>query len=316
MAVPIAGWYADPQDPTKMRWWDGDAWTGHVRPHPALTPPQQPPVTPALVPAAAPAVAPALAPTATPAVAPAAAPTAVAPAATTTTESGMSIGRALLPPLPSKSSAADDPERATALLEQQRHSSPIVAAIMAGVVLVLVVLGVVLFMNGTFDRVLGGQSERVASSDAVQVAEGDGYSIEVPKAWTAVDLPPEAKLDAAFGRVDGVGVAIAVGHDVGNTSNLADPAVRAAAFDTLGRVQTAAVPGAAVVSRAAATLNGEPAEVIILEGTDGDGVRARIWEIGAVHDGSIYLLMFAGPADVATADEPAFQEIASSLRFT
>jgi Protein of unknown function (DUF2510) len=27
-----ANWYADPQDALKLRWWDGQAWTGHTRP--------------------------------------------------------------------------------------------------------------------------------------------------------------------------------------------------------------------------------------------------------------------------------------------
>ncbi len=28
-AGPPAGWYADPADPTRWRWWDGIAWTAH-----------------------------------------------------------------------------------------------------------------------------------------------------------------------------------------------------------------------------------------------------------------------------------------------
>lgn len=35
-ALPPAGWYPDPRDPSSRRWWDGLAWTGHVRtPEPA-----------------------------------------------------------------------------------------------------------------------------------------------------------------------------------------------------------------------------------------------------------------------------------------
>lgn len=29
-AVPAAGWYPDPADPTRHRWWDGTAWTDHT----------------------------------------------------------------------------------------------------------------------------------------------------------------------------------------------------------------------------------------------------------------------------------------------
>jgi hypothetical protein len=31
-AQPPAGWYADPQDATQQRYWDGTAWTGHTAP--------------------------------------------------------------------------------------------------------------------------------------------------------------------------------------------------------------------------------------------------------------------------------------------
>ncbi|WP_191278877.1 DUF2510 domain-containing protein [Nocardioides flavus (ex Wang et al. 2016)] len=26
------GWYADPQDASRLRWWDGERWTGHTHP--------------------------------------------------------------------------------------------------------------------------------------------------------------------------------------------------------------------------------------------------------------------------------------------
>jgi hypothetical protein len=30
--TPGPGWFADPQDPTTLRWWDGQAWTAHTQP--------------------------------------------------------------------------------------------------------------------------------------------------------------------------------------------------------------------------------------------------------------------------------------------
>jgi hypothetical protein len=27
---PAQGWYPDPNDPSKLRWWDGSAWTDHT----------------------------------------------------------------------------------------------------------------------------------------------------------------------------------------------------------------------------------------------------------------------------------------------
>jgi hypothetical protein len=31
MSLPAAAWYADPHDPTQIRWWDGNVWSEHVR---------------------------------------------------------------------------------------------------------------------------------------------------------------------------------------------------------------------------------------------------------------------------------------------
>lgn len=36
MANPQQGWYPDPQDPQKVRWWDGKNWTEHTQLHPHL----------------------------------------------------------------------------------------------------------------------------------------------------------------------------------------------------------------------------------------------------------------------------------------
>ncbi|WP_286900027.1 DUF2510 domain-containing protein [Thermocrispum sp.] len=32
--TPLPGWYTDSTNPALVRWWDGAAWTEHVRPHP------------------------------------------------------------------------------------------------------------------------------------------------------------------------------------------------------------------------------------------------------------------------------------------
>lgn len=47
MSTP-AGWYADPTDPSRTRWWDGAQWTEHTAPLPAPTP--EPAAAPALAP--------------------------------------------------------------------------------------------------------------------------------------------------------------------------------------------------------------------------------------------------------------------------
>ena len=30
--APAAGWYPDPAEPGRSRWWSGEAWTDHVQP--------------------------------------------------------------------------------------------------------------------------------------------------------------------------------------------------------------------------------------------------------------------------------------------
>src|SRR5919197_4452911 len=36
-----AGWYDDPQDPSQQRYWDGVAWSGHLRPRQQAQPTAQ-----------------------------------------------------------------------------------------------------------------------------------------------------------------------------------------------------------------------------------------------------------------------------------
>src|SRR5258707_4620330 len=36
--TPGPGWFADPQDPTMLRWWDGQAWTAQTQPTAASFP--------------------------------------------------------------------------------------------------------------------------------------------------------------------------------------------------------------------------------------------------------------------------------------
>lgn len=43
-AAPAAGWFADPHDPSRLRWWDGATWTAHV--HPPIVEAPVAPVTP------------------------------------------------------------------------------------------------------------------------------------------------------------------------------------------------------------------------------------------------------------------------------
>jgi hypothetical protein len=36
VTLPAAGWFPDPQDRTKLRWWDGRTWAGSTKPAPRV----------------------------------------------------------------------------------------------------------------------------------------------------------------------------------------------------------------------------------------------------------------------------------------
>ncbi len=40
--APTASWYTDPQDPSRERYWDGAAWSAHVRPRQSASDPYAP----------------------------------------------------------------------------------------------------------------------------------------------------------------------------------------------------------------------------------------------------------------------------------
>jgi hypothetical protein len=50
-ALPVAGWYPDPERDTQDRWWDGTAWSDHRRPREAPAGTVAAPPAPAYVPA-------------------------------------------------------------------------------------------------------------------------------------------------------------------------------------------------------------------------------------------------------------------------
>ncbi|WP_181429284.1 DUF2510 domain-containing protein [Curtobacterium sp. MCSS17_008] len=45
MTLPAAGWFPDPQDAHRLRWWDGHAWGGATR----VLPERQEPVVPVVI---------------------------------------------------------------------------------------------------------------------------------------------------------------------------------------------------------------------------------------------------------------------------
>ena len=54
-SLPAAGWYPDPADSSRIRWWDGQTWTQHVAVADGGTTPATPQTAPAPAPVPAPA---------------------------------------------------------------------------------------------------------------------------------------------------------------------------------------------------------------------------------------------------------------------
>jgi Protein of unknown function (DUF2510) len=172
---PQPAWYADPQDGSRIRWWDGVAWTHHVTAHPAATAPAR---EPAMAMASA------------------------APAYAVDTVADLggapSVGAARLPPLPPPPSAVkvEAEGRASGGVGSSNPTRSLLRAVI--VVAVLVAMAVGVYASGVVDTLIGGggSSAREPSSAAVNVYNGDRYSFEVPITWsrwqdTGVSLLPE-----------------------------------------------------------------------------------------------------------------------------
>ena len=335
------GWYPDPQDPARVRWWDGE-WTEHVRdpqqssvatlapaaPYatpesfdeppgapaalslslsPSLAPPPPPPP-----PAPAPSVAcrhrrsarrlrPSLGP----------APSAALDLATVTPPRPVSSGAALLPPLPG---ATPPPPPEAPVVEQKpkkerKPRSPIT------VVIIVLGIGLALFAALWFGGIIKPKADApVASNPDAQVYEGPGYTIEVPKDWTQSSVEPPTNVDVIFSVPSGA--QFAIGSAEGNPTALEGDAELQAAFDTVVRVQRAAYPEVQVVSQEPATLAGAPGQRVTLEGPSPAGTPVRVVELAAVRDGKIIFLVLEGPPDVVAASTPAFDAAVATFAFT
>jgi len=332
------GWYPDPHDPSRVRWWDGE-WTEHVRdretalaavsqpagaaagaqPEPVSVASNAPQSTATAAPPQSSATIAPPQPTATMAprvpMPPARSPSAPAPPS-----APVSIGQALLPPLATEPSTTTlSAESTTTEAPDDSGSGDTARAGRSPIRIAIAVLAVALaaFAALWAAGVVKSDDAKPVSSAPGQVAfDGPGYALALPQEWqaTGTDLP--ANVDAAY-TVPG-GAQVTVGSVKGDAAAAIaenDAVARQAAFDTLVRLQQAVYPDVAVVSREPATLAGAPGERIILEGPGPAGTPVRLVELVALHDGMIVFLGLEGAPDAVTAAQPAFDNTAASFRF-
>jgi hypothetical protein len=324
------GWYPDPPDPARVRWWDGE-WTEHVRdPQPAsvatLAPaapyaspesfdePAAPPAALTLAPPPPPPPAPP-APPAPPGPAPIAPPPPLPSAAldleTVMPPRPVSSGAALLPPLPGATppSSPQAPVAEQQPKKERKPRSPITVAI------IVLGIGLALFAALWFGGIISPKSDTpVASNPDAVVYEGPGYTVEVPKDWPQSSADPAPNTDVTFAVPSGA--AVTIGGAQGNAAALQGDAALQSVVDTVVRVQQAVYPDVQVVSQEPATLGGVPAQRVTLEGSAPDGTPVRVVELAALRDGRIVFLGVEGPPDVVAAATPAFDAAVASFAFT
>ncbi len=319
------GWYPDPQDPARVRWWDGE-WTEHVRDPQqasvATLAPAAPYATPesfdeppgasaALSLSLAPSVAPPPPPPPpAPLAPPEPAPSAALDLATVTPPRPVSSGAALLPPLPG-AKPPPSPEAPVAEQKPKKERKP-----RSPITVVIIVLGIALALFAAlwFGGIIKPKDAPVASNPDAQVYEGPGYNIEVPKDWTQSSVEPPRNVDVIFSVPSGA--QFAIGSAEGNPTALEGDAELQAAFDTVVRVQRAVYPEVQVVGQEPATLAGAPGQRVTLEGPSPAGTPVRVVELAAVRDGKIIFLVLEGPPDVVAASTPAFDAAVATFAFT
>ena len=274
------GWYPDPQDPARVRWWDGE-WTEHVRDPQqssvATLAPAAPYATPESFdePPGAPAalslsLSPSLAPPPPPASgSDRAARTGTGSAAQARRSARASSARAVgtgavgrarprdgdaaAPGVERRSAAAaaaggdapPPPEAPVAEQKPKKERKP-----RSPITVVNIVLGIclALFAALWFGGIIKPKADApVASNPDAQVYEGPGYTIEVPKDWTQSSVEPPTNVDVIFSVPSGA--QFAIGSAEGNPTALEGDAELQAAFDTVVRVQRAAYPEVQVVAR-------------------------------------------------------------------
>jgi hypothetical protein len=318
MSTPIAAWYADPEEPSRVRWWDGESWTDWCRQRPVESGARTPdaPAWPASVPESASVPETPVSVPETPVIsdgyshraAPQAMPT-----------GGISIGASLLPPLESPTPPSAPPPGMSAPPTMPRGGSSRGGALRAFLIIPVVValcgLGFALYSRGTFDGLVGGSS-RQPSKDGVTVYAGEGYSVEVPSDWT--EGPTTADGDIAFLAPTEDVVQITSSHAESVAEiDLSNPATRTEMFDVLIRIMQAVRPDVQVLTRTPTDVAGAPGVKLTVAGTQPVTAQPFLSTVYLfVNDGRFFMIELTSAesgADAAVASE--FEKIVASFRF-
>jgi hypothetical protein len=231
----------------------------------------------------------------------------------------LSIGARLLPPLPEKAEPAFALDPAPAPAPTRSKLGLTLAKPTRSVTLTVIValIAIVAIGGGVYaSGLLDSAPSRAASSDSVRVYEGDGYSVEVPNDWQEASGVEQPNVDAVFVAPNGAQLQL-VRAEEGDTEISADEVTQAreVAFEVMVRVQLALMPGGSVISRDDATLGGETAERITLQGPGLGGVPYRVVEQGALRDSGLYLVAVGGTPVVVDAALAQFDQVVASFQF-
>jgi hypothetical protein len=235
----------------------------------------------------------------------------------TDTRGAPSIGASRLPPLPSATPPGGRfAEQPSSIFDPEKSapSKPLRIALLAGVVVVATILGVGAYTTGVFDSVTG-QGAREASSSSVEVVQGSGYSVEMPKDWAQTETP-NSNVELAFVAPNGATIGLSRSQEE-TEADFDNPVVRQVAFDAMVRVQQALVPGLEVVGRVPTIVDGAAAEQITLLGALSSGETYTMVEIVAVHGQAPYVIVLGGTPEIVgdATVKTQFEQIVLSFKF-
>ena len=177
--------------------------------------------------------------------------------------------------------------------------------------LALLALGFAAYSSGMI-----GASSREASTAGATVVEGPDFSLEVPSGWTETDAVAGAPDDLSVVVLRGPGgLELAAVRSDDQTQVPDDPEIRRRLVDLMIATQVSVITNAEVLSRVPATLGGAEAELLTVQGVSTTGQTEQAYEVVAIHDGRIYLVVLGGSPDAVADGKDDFDAIVASFRF-